>query len=140
MSALPVRCLAAWLLFSLPAAAQAASSICPLPGQKPMLLVKMYFGQDLEKGQEIPEAGWDRFVSQALTPRFPDGLTVYGARGQWTDAKAHRLVREHTRVVEIAATDTPAVRAAIADVARDYRVQFHQQAVGIVTSASCAAF
>jgi hypothetical protein len=107
---------------------------CPLPGQKPMLLVKMYFGQNGDA------RAWDRFLAGTVTPRFPDGFTVYDARGQWTDPNTRRLTREATKVIEIAAPDTPQARARVADIARDYRAKFRQHSVGIVTSASCATF
>jgi len=122
------------------AVAAPASAACPLPGQKPMLLVKMYFGQSLKNGQEISERDWDGFLADTVTARFPDGLTVYDTRGQWTDPKSHGLARERTKVVEIAASDTPAVRTRVADIARDYRLKFHQHSVGIVTTTSCALF
>jgi hypothetical protein len=127
-----VRLAAALLVWAMPLPVLAAP--CPLPGQKPMLLVKLYFGQNGD-----PRA-WDRFLAGAVTPRFPDGFTVYDARGQWTDPSTHRLTREASKVVEIAAPDTPVVRARVAEIARDYRVKFRQHSVGIVTSASCATF
>lgn len=105
-----------------------------------MLLVKMYFGQSLENGQQISERDWDHFLAETVTARFPDGLTVYDAGGQWSDPKTHGLTRERSKVVEIAAPDTPSVRSRVADIARDYRRKFHQHSVGIVTTTSCALF
>jgi hypothetical protein len=119
--------------------AQPAWATCPLPGQKEMLLVKLYFGQTTSGGQDISARDWDRFLAQTVTPRFPDGLTVYDTQGQWTDRKS-KLSRERTKVVEIATPDTPAARNGIAEIARDYRGKFHQHSVGIVTSASCGVF
>jgi Protein of unknown function (DUF3574) len=134
-----IRCGA--LLFTVLALAAPASAAtrCPLPGQKPMLLVKMYFGQSLDNGREISQRDWDRFLSNTVTPRFPEGLSVYDARGQWT-GPSHKPIGERSKIVEIAAPDTPAVRSRVADIARDYRRRFRQHSVGIVTSASCAAF
>jgi len=120
------------LLLLLAAPAQAAD--CALPTQKPMLLVKMYFGQSADA------RAWDRFLADTVTPRFPDGFTVYDARGQWTNPKTGRLVRERSKVVEIAAPDSPSLRSNVAAIARHYRLLFRQQSVGIVTSSSCAAF
>ena len=132
---------AGFLILTILAAEPAlAADRCPLPGQKEMLLVKMYFGQNLAGGQTVPARDWERFLSGTVTPRFPDGFTVYDARGQWIDPKTHDLGRERTRVLEIAAPDSPAIRRQIADIARSYREAFHQQSVGIVTSASCALF
>ena len=117
-----------------------AAEHCPLPGQKEMLLVKMYFGQDMTGGRIVAARDWERFLSATVTAHFPDGFTVYDAKGQWSDPKTHRLVRERTKVVEIATSDTPAARNDVAEIARRYRETFRQQSVGIVTSTSCAAF
>ena len=118
----------------------AAADRCPLPGQKPMLLVKMYFGQSMPGGRMVQPRAWQRFLSTTLTSRFPDGFTVYDAYGQWMDAKMPKPSHERSKVVEIATADSPASRAAIADIASSYRQAFHQQSVGIVTSTACGAF
>ena len=129
-----------FLLMAFVAQPALAAERCPLPGQKEMLLVKMYFGQDMPGGHTVQPRAWMRFLSAAITPRFPDGFTVYDANGQWMDAKMSKPSQERTKVVEIAASDSLAVRTAITDIARRYRETFHQQSVGIVTSTSCAAF
>ena len=117
-----------------------AAERCPLPGQKQMLIVKMYFGQSMPGGHTVQPRAWTRFLSAAVTPRFPDGFTVYDAQGQWMDPKMPKPSQERTKVVEIAAPDSLAARTAITDIARSYRESFHQQSVGIVTTTSCAAF
>jgi hypothetical protein len=105
-----------------------------------MLMVKMYFGQSMPGGHSVQPRAWTRFLSAAVTPRFPDGFTVYDAQGQWMDPKMPKPSQERSKVVEIAAPDSLAVRTAITDIARSYRESFHQQSVGIVTTTSCAAF
>jgi len=124
----------------LAAPARGADPPCPLPGQTPMLLVKMYFGQDIRGGRHVSRNAWRSFLSSTVTPRFPAGFTVYDARGQWRDFETRRVDREATKVVEIAAADTQAVRQGIADVAQAYRKAYDQDSVGIVTSQVCAKF
>jgi hypothetical protein len=127
---LPRFALAVLVLVSPPAFA----APCPLPGQKPMLLAKMYFGQNRDA------RAWENFLARTVTARFPAGLTVYEAQGQWTDPKTGHLTRERSRVVEIATPDTAAVRANIVEIARLYRRDFRQQSVGVVTQQVCAQF
>ena len=117
-----------------------AAERCPLPGQKEMLVVKMYFGFELPGGRTVQPRAWTRFLSANVTPRFPDGFTVYDAYGQWMDPKMSKPSQERSKVVEIAVPDSLATRTAITDIARNYRQTFQQQSVGIVTSNSCAAF
>ena len=105
-----------------------------------MLLVKMYFGQDIRGGRHVSAKAWRWFLSAAVTPRFPAGFTVYDARGQWRPPGTQRVDREATKVVEIAAADTPAVREGVADIAQAYRKAYDQDSVGIVTSQACAKF
>jgi hypothetical protein len=112
----------------------AFAASCPLPGQKPMLLAKMYFGQNRDA------QAWEKFLARTVTVRFPAGLTVYEAQGQWTDPKTGRLTRERSRVVEIATPDTAAARTNIVEIARLYRRDFRQQSVGVVTQQVCAQF
>jgi Protein of unknown function (DUF3574) len=117
-----------------------ADPACPVPGQKPILLVKMYFSQDIRGGRHVSRRAWRSFLSGTVTPRFPAGLTVYDAHGQWQDIATHRVDHETTKVVEIAAEDTGAVRQGIADIAQAYRKTYDQDSVGIVTSQVCAKF
>jgi len=113
---------------------------CPLAGQSTMLIVQMFFGQSVEGHANIAPAAWQRFLREDVTSRFPDGFTVFDAYGQWRDPKTSRIGREHSKVVEIATTDTPDVHSKIEDIAARYRKLFHQQSVGIVTTPGCARF
>jgi hypothetical protein len=128
------------LLSVLMTAPALAAEHCPLPGQKEVLVVKMYFGQTMPGGHIVQPRAWTRFLSTTVTPRFPDGFTVYEAQGQWMDPKMSRPSQERSRVLEIAVPDSLATRTAITDIAKSYRETFHQQSVGIVTGTSCAAF
>jgi Protein of unknown function (DUF3574) len=121
------------------APAQAAPA-CPFAGQRPMLVVRLYFGNGDEGQTAVSPALWQAFLAGAVTPRFPDGFTVYDAAGQWRDPKSGRIARENSRVVEIAARDTPATRKAVAQIGGLYRAKFHQLSVGLVTTIACAKF
>ena len=137
----PARVLSALLGMMLwSAAAQAAGASCPIAGQTQMLLTRLYFGETVQGRPAISEKDWQSFLAQAVTPRFPDGFTVYPASGQWLDARTKAITKENSRVIEIAAGDTPILRRRIAEIARLYRVRFQQQSVGIVTSMACARF
>jgi Protein of unknown function (DUF3574) len=112
---------------------------CPFSGQRPMLVTRLYFGQT-EDGKPLAPGQWDDFLAHTVTPRFANGLTVYDAQGQWRDQKTKTIVQEAAKVVEIAAANSPGLRSKIEDVARLYRVRFHQKSVGIVSRLACGAF
>lgn len=105
-----------------------------------MLVAQLFFGQGVPRGGDISAAQWQSFLRNDVTPRFPDGLTVFDAYGQWRDPKTMHIGRERSKVIEIATDDTPDVRAKLEDIAARYRARFHQQSVGIVTMPGCARF
>ncbi len=94
---------------------------CPAP-LKPMLRVELYFGRTVQGRPPVSERQWAEFVALDLTPRFP-GLTVLDAKGAWREGK--REVREKTKLVIVALTDTAPDRAQIAAAMDAYRKRFH---------------
>ena len=95
-------------------------------------------GRALSGGGEVDERIWQDFLDREVTPRFPDGLTVHDAYGQWRTPDG-RAVRERTKVITIVLPATPLAARSLGEIADIYRAQFRQQSVGIVTSPSCAA-
>jgi hypothetical protein len=101
-----------------------------------MTQAELFFGRSLPSGGEVSEAEWQRFVDDEITPRFPDGLTIMDAQGQWKDTSG--IVRERAKhlLILLPGGDTgklDAVRAA-------YKSRFHQEAVLLVDSTVCASF
>jgi Protein of unknown function (DUF3574) len=114
-----------------PAGAQALS--CTVP-QKPMLDIELMLGRG-----KANAARWAQFLAREVTPRFPDGLTVYETTGQWRDPATKVIIHEKSRVLRIIVpVHTPPDK--IAAVADAYRKQFRQKSVGIVTRPVCASF
>ena len=130
----------AFLILAAAWSSLAQAEPCPIAGQAPMLVVQMFFGQNIAGKKTISPAAWQAFHRTEVTPKFPDGFTVFDAYGQWRDTATSRIDRERSKVVEIATPDTPEKRTKIRDLAATYRRQFRQQSVGIVTTPGCAAF
>lgn len=128
------------LALALEQGAHAQSGSCPLPQQTPTLVIELFFGQRIPGGGAVTSKEWRSFLARTVTPRFPDGFTVYDAYGQWRQPGTRSITRERSKVVVIVAADTPEVRAGIAQVTAEYRTLFHQHSVGVVTSPGCAAF
>jgi hypothetical protein len=121
------------------AAGPALAQGCPFAGQSPLLMVQMFFGQTVGR-HAIAAGAWQAFLADTVTPRLPNGFTVYDANGQWRDPRTGRIGRERTKVIEVAAPDSPGLRAAVEAIAAAYRSRFHQQSVGILTGPACGAF
>jgi hypothetical protein len=126
-----MRVLLAGLLVALATPATAQIS-CTLP-QKPMIDIELLLG----RGGST--AKWRTFLAREVTPRFPDGLTVYETSGQWRDPKTQRISREKSRVLRIVAPADTA-RDKVDAVAEVYKKQFAQKSVGIVIRQVCASF
>jgi hypothetical protein len=107
---------------------------CSAP-QRPMLDVEFLLGRG-----KASDARWRQFLAREVTPRFPDGLTLYETTGQWRDPARNIIVREKSRVLRIIiAADEPA-NDKIAAVAEAYKKQFAQKSVGIVARPACVSF
>ena len=59
--------------------AHAQTESCPLAGQNPMIVVQMFFGLSVPHRGPVTAEEWNSFLKQTVTPRFPEGFTVYDA-------------------------------------------------------------
>ena len=100
-----------------------ARAACPA-GQSAMLNVRIYFGQTEEDGKPIATPAWEDFVATTVTPRFPEGFTVYDAQGQWRDLKTKTISREASKIIEVDRRDTRDLRAKIGEIARPTKAVF----------------
>ncbi|MCE9650723.1 MAG: DUF3574 domain-containing protein [Parvibaculum sp.] len=91
----------------------------------------LYFGLSLPKGGVVSEKQWSGFLADTVSPRFPDGLTVVSAVGQWRDPKSKpaRTVSEKTKILILVRADTPAAEKAVAEIKAVYLKRFHQISV-----------
>lgn len=101
---------------------------------------ELYFGLTQRGGERIDDAQWRDFLASEVTPRFPEGLTVLDARGQWRDRDGGAIIRQPSRVLVVLRADTREAAAALADVRTAYRERFAQQSVLLVSAPVCADF
>ena len=79
-------------------------------------------------GGVVSDAQWRAFVAQVVTPRFPGGLTVWLADGQWRGVDG-RTEREPTFVLELLHAPDARDDTAIAEIINVYKRRFCQQSV-----------
>ncbi|MFY9269620.1 MAG: DUF3574 domain-containing protein [Candidatus Manganitrophaceae bacterium] len=103
--------------------------ISPFRRQEGVLLVSdlLFFGLSTANGP-VPNAEWDDFVRDIVTPRFPNGITYWEATGQWRGTD-HRLIRERSMVLQILHPDTPQTEFAVQEIILRYKQQFEQDSV-----------
>jgi hypothetical protein len=70
---------------------------------------ELYFGvgNEGDAASAIGEGQWRAFLDQEVTPRFPDGLTVFDAYGQWLFRGRAGPERQASKVLVILHEDTP---------------------------------
>ncbi|HYR30122.1 MAG TPA: DUF3574 domain-containing protein [Thermoanaerobaculia bacterium] len=84
-------------------------------------------------GGEVTEEQWRAFVREEVTPRFPDGLTLWRAEGQWREQDGE-IVREPVLIIEILHRHSLAIDGEINAIAEAYKRRFQQEAVMRVTT------
>jgi hypothetical protein len=100
---------------------------------------RLYFGRNVREGcatypdSTVSDSAWAVFLRGVVTPRFPAGLTVYRAAGQWREDDG-RILREETFVLEIVHPFGPSAEADFREIAGEYKGRFCQQSVMRVTS------
>jgi hypothetical protein len=112
---------------------------CGLGGQ-PELVAEMVFGRNIGDSLGVSEADWNRFLDEEVTPRFPDGLTVMSASGQWRDTERGNVVQEPSKVLVVVLDDEGQDKPRIAEIAMAYKQRFKQQSVLTMLRPACVSF
>lgn len=96
-------------------------------------LNRLYFGMNKPAGGAVSEQEFNQFLQQEISSRFPKGLTLLEAKGQWQGANG-TVEQENSRVVEIVCDDTPENHDKVAAIAAKYKALFAQEAVMVIKS------
>src|SRR5688572_6662216 len=72
--------------------------LAPDTGAEPWIRTELFFGMSRPDGSTISESEWERFLDAEITPRFPDGLTVLSAAGQW-QGENDEIVEEPSKLL-----------------------------------------
>jgi hypothetical protein len=122
-----------------PNTAQSVSPSACEPGDRVMVRDVLYFGRSKPTGVEVNDGEWDGFLATVVTPRFPDGLTVVPATGQWRGASG-KIVRERAEILTLLHAGDSVTRQAVAAIASEYKNRFGQEAVLRERSQVCVTF
>jgi Protein of unknown function (DUF3574) len=119
-----------------PSAARAAS--CAV-GDTAMVKDVVYFGRNRPDGGTVTDAEWRRFLDEVFTPRFPAGLTVVDATGQW-QGQSGAVEQEQSQVVTLFHDGGDGSRRAVGEAIAEYKRRFRQEAVLRERTTACARF
>jgi Protein of unknown function (DUF3574) len=114
-----------------------APPVCTAP-LKPAVAIDLYFGRDKPSGGEVTDAEWGAFVTEVVTSRFPDGLSVFDSSGQYREPSG-RIVRERSKRLVVIVFDSPAHKAKVIEIVDAYKQRFGQYSVFRVEQPVCAA-
>jgi hypothetical protein len=93
-----------------------------------LIQVDLFLGRDISGVGEVSEAQFQSFVDHEITPRFPDGLTIFDTQGQFQDSTG-KVMEESSQVVSLIIEDTQANEVAINEIVSEYIDQFQQESV-----------
>src|ERR1043165_1199386 len=139
----PLAVLLGFLLASIaplphaPFHAIAADRPCGTIG-KPFVRSTLYFGLSRPAGS-ITDEEWTAFLRDEVTPRFPSGLTVWEADGQWRRPD-QTIAHEKAKVLLLVHDTGAASKRAVNDLIVRYKDRFQQESVLWETANVCAAF
>ncbi|MGF1489072.1 MAG: DUF3574 domain-containing protein [Prochloraceae cyanobacterium] len=90
--------------------------------------VNLFFGRSMPNGKEVSQREFANFVDNNITPRFPNGFTIFDADGQYRD-RSNTIIQEPSQVVTLLLKDTLENEIAIDEIIKSYIQQFDQESV-----------
>ena len=117
---------------------RAEAPTCPA-GTDAFVEYRLFFGRSQGAVEVVTDAAWRAFLAEEITPRFPDGLSVLDAAGQWRDASG-TIVRERSKLVLILAEPGDSGMRRTEEIAQAYKRTFDQESVLRSISEACVSF
>ena len=138
-----IRTIATLVVLAIQAAAMAPAlraDVPPCPaGTNRFAEYRLFFGRSQGTVEVVTDAAWRAFLAEEVTPRFPDGLTVMDAAGQWRDASG-AIKRERSKVLLILAEPGPAGMQRTDEIMQAYKRTFDQESVLRAVTTACVSF
>jgi Protein of unknown function (DUF3574) len=101
--------------------------------------IELFFGLS-RPGGVVTEAEFSAFVDASVTPRFPDGLTVVSANGQFRDAGGTIVVEGSKMLILLVPRTDREADAKVQAIRDEYRQAFQQQSVLRTDAVACVSF
>jgi hypothetical protein len=100
--------------------------------------LELVFGVGGKQGR-ISSRAWAAFMEREVTPRFPDGLTVFDGYGQWRN-KRGTIARESSRLLLVWYERDATTETKIEAIRTAFKRRFHQESVLRADEISCVSF
>ena len=138
---LPVALLACLILAIATAACvepEADDADCP-EGSESWVEYRVFMGRSAGGVEAVSDEAWAAFLADVVTPRFPDGLTVLDASGQWRNSDG-AIERERSKVLLVMAPPEADSLRLINEISDEYKQRFNQEAVLQAVTDACVSF
>jgi len=107
---------------------------------KMLARTELIFGLSQAKGGSLSEQTFQHFVDTEITPRFPAGLTVLAAKGQFRASTGGTIIQEASKVVLLLYPFSNKSNQAIEQIRKAYKNSFQQMSVLRIDGRSCVSF
>ncbi|MGE0765203.1 MAG: DUF3574 domain-containing protein [Hyphomicrobiaceae bacterium] len=108
-------------------------------GDAALRRVELVFGFSRKGRVDVGEAEWSDFLAREVTPRFPDGLTVLPASGQWR-TRAGNIVQEPARLLLVWAAAAPDLDERVEQIRAAWKREQKQDSVLRAYGTDCVSF
>jgi hypothetical protein len=93
-----------------------------------VIVEQLFFGRNAQGVQAVSDSAWVVFLRDVVTPRFPEGFTVWSAQGQWLGAN-DQVEHEPSFVLELVHPKSATADADISVIMTEYKRRFRQESV-----------
>lgn len=100
---------------------------------------ELFFGRN-RPGGVVSEEDFQDFLDRNVTPRFPDGLTIIDAKGQFRGTDAAVPEKENAKILILLYRFDRDTSERVEQIRTEYKQQFEQQSVLRVDEQSCVSF
>ena len=115
------------IVMTVAACADVDTPVCS-DGSDRFVRYELFMGRSSDSVEVVDGAAWEAFLEDTVTPRFPDGLTVLDARGQWRGSEG-LVQKERSKILVILVSpDDDSVRL-IDEISDEYKRRFSQESV-----------
>ncbi len=128
----------AFVVMMIAACADPDAPICP-EGTEPFVKYELFMGRSDQSGEVVDDAAWATFLGDTVTPRFPDGLTVLDAQGQWRDSEG-QILKERSKLLVVLTPPGGNSVLLLNEISDEYERRFNQESVLHVQYDACVSF
>jgi hypothetical protein len=110
---------------------------CPA-GETYHQVAELTFGRNIGQALGVSEADFTRFLDEEVSPRFPEGLTVWDSQGRWLYKGV--LYKEPGKRLTLILPGASDDRRKLGEIAAAYETRFKQDAVLSMIHPTCVSF